>query len=279
MSQYNEALDYLHDSLLQLREQGKENLTASKQALADLLGARAVIGGPGTSNRSVGSVGSVPSPRPTTPPPAGKASASKAEQMAALRATALVCRKCPHLAASRTQVVFGIGNLDAEIMFVGEAPGADEDVQGEPFVGKAGQLLTKIISAMGFQREQVYIDNVVKCRPDVVHGDSENRKPTTDEMATCQPYLIEQIRIIQPKVLVALGATAMKGLTGAKEPISQLRGHWHEFEQIPLMATFHPSYLLHNQANSEKRKVWEDMLLVLEKLGKPVSEKQRKFFK
>jgi DNA polymerase len=163
-------------------------------------------------------------------------------------------------------------------MFVGEAPGEDEDLQGEPFVGKAGQLLTKIILAMGFAREEVYIANVLKCRPDMPPGEAGNRKPRSDEMQTCLPYLRQQIDIIQPRAIVALGATAMEGLLCETQPMNRLRGRWHEFNGIPLMATYHPAYLLRNQALSEKRKVWEDMLLVLEKLEKPISEKQRNFF-
>lgn len=209
------------------------------------------------------------------PPRAG----SKAEQMARIREVALVCTRCPHLVRTRTQVVFGVGNIDTELMFVGEAPGADEDIQGEPFVGKAGQLLTKIIEAMGFQRSDVYIANVLKCRPDMPPGESGNRKPKPAEMATCLPYLVEQIDIIQPKCLVALGATAMEGLLG-KEPLvmRDLRGRWHSFKGIPLMATYHPAYLLRNQSMSEKRKVWEDMMQVLELLGRPISTKQRGYF-
>jgi len=163
-------------------------------------------------------------------------------------------------------------------MFVGEAPGEDEDKQGEPFVGKAGQLLTKIIETMGLSRDTVYIGNVLKCRPDMPPGVSGNRKPELKEMQTCLPYLREQIEIIQPKVLVALGATALQGLTGQNLPVGKVRGKWLEFQGIPLMVTFHPAYLLRNQSVSEKRKVWEDMLLVLEKLGHLISEKQRQYF-
>jgi len=196
----------------------------------------------------------------------------------ALRTRVLGCEKCPHLVRSRTQVVFGIGNPDTDLMFVGEAPGADEDKQGEPFVGRAGQLLTKMIQTMGFARADVYIGNVLKCRPDM-DTPSGNRKPTPEEMATCIPYLKEQIQLIQPRVLMALGDTAIKGLLpGLKEGISKLRGRWHEFEGIPLMPTFHPAYLLHNQSLALKRLCWEDMLAVLEKLERPISEKQRKYF-
>lgn len=195
-----------------------------------------------------------------------------------LREVALACVKCPHLANSRTQVVFGVGNIDAAVMFVGEAPGEDEDLQGEPFVGRAGQLLTKIIETMGLSRAEVYIGNVLKCRPDMPPGVSGNRKPKLAEMQTCLPYLEEQIEIIQPKALVALGATAMEGLLGETSPMNKLRGRWHEFRGIPLMATYHPAYLLRNQSLSEKRKVWEDMLMVMERLEMPISEKQRNFF-
>jgi len=163
-------------------------------------------------------------------------------------------------------------------MFVGEAPGADEDKQGEPFVGRAGELLTKIINAMGLSRDDIYIANVLKCRPDMEPGAPGNRPPTADEMQRCLPYLREQIAIIQPRILVALGKTAMAGLTGTDEAMGAMRGRWFTFENIPLLATYHPSYLLRNGSNTEKRKVWEDMMLVMEKLGMPISEKQRGFF-
>lgn len=198
--------------------------------------------------------------------------------MDSLREAALACVKCPHLVKSRTQVVFGVGNPKAELMFVGEAPGADEDLQGEPFVGKAGQLLTKIIQAMAFSRDDVYIANVLKCRPDMPPGSTGNRKPRPEEMRTCLPWLEEQIKLIKPRVMIALGATAIEGLLGNTEPVGRLRGRWLDFHGIPVMTTYHPAYLLRNQSISEKRKVWEDMLLVLEKLGNPITEKQRQFF-
>jgi uracil-DNA glycosylase len=205
--------------------------------------------------------------------------ASKAELLAPLRERVAVCLRCPHLAAARTQTVFGVGNPDAELMFIGEAPGADEDRQGEPFVGRAGQLLTKIINAMGLSREEVFIANVLKCRPNMPARASGNRPPTPAEMETCLPYLTEQIEIVRPKVLVALGATAVEGLLKVREPMGRMRGRWHSYRETPLMITFHPSYLLRNQSNTEKRKVWEDMLLVLERLERPTSEKQRNYFR
>ena len=203
---------------------------------------------------------------------------SKAELLAPLRERVRNCTKCPHLASSRTQTVFGVGNPDAEIMFIGEAPGVDEDAQGEPFVGRAGQLLTRIIKAMGFAREDVYIANILKCRPDMPPGSFGNRAPTPQEMQTCRPYLLEQINIIQPQVIVALGAVAVEGLLGTRGTMRELRGRWNSFSGTPLMITYHPAYLLRNQSPSEKRKVWEDMLQVLEKLEKPISEKQRNYF-
>jgi DNA polymerase len=214
----------------------------------------------------------IPSQSPPLDPQA------KAVAFAALRERALACVKCPHLASSRKNVAFGVGSIDAQLMFVGEAPGADEDEQGEPFVGKAGQLLTKIIQATGLSRADVYIANILKCRPDTPGQSAGNRKPTSDEMATCIPYLHEQIDLIRPKVIVALGATAVEGLLGKTLGITKLRGTWKTYRGTPLMPTYHPAYLLRNQAMSEKRKVWEDMLAVMEKLEMPISEKQRRFF-
>ena len=202
---------------------------------------------------------------------------AKAAAFADLRARALACVKCPRLASSRKTVVFGVGNPEA-LMFVGEAPGAEEDEQGEPFVGRAGELLTKIIQATGLQRGDVYIANILKCRPDTPGQASGNRKPTPEEMATCIPYLHEQIDLIRPKVLVALGATAVDGLLGKTIGITKLRGSWRTYRGIPLMPTYHPAYLLRTQAMTDKRKVWEDMLAVMEKLGMTISPKQRNFF-
>ena len=222
---------------------------------------------------------SLPQHSKTTPEPSvALEPQSKVAAFAALRERALACQKCVHLASSRKNVVFGVGNPDAQLMFVGEAPGADEDEQGEPFVGRAGELLTKIIQATGLQRGDVYIANILKCRPDTPGQTSGNRKPTADEMATCIPYLHEQIDVIRPKVLVALGATAVEGLLGKTVGITRLRGHWQTYRGIPLMPTYHPAYLLRNQAVTEKRKVWEDMLAVMAKLELPISEKQRNYF-
>ncbi|MFZ4483312.1 MAG: uracil-DNA glycosylase [Chthoniobacterales bacterium] len=215
--------------------------------------------------------------RPAPVPPV-KVSPDRIARLRALEEAVSACRRCAKLADSRTQTVFGTGNPEADLMFVGEAPGADEDRLGEPFVGRAGELLTKIIGAMGLSRDQVYIANVLKCRPDMPSNAPGNRPPTAEEMQNCLPYLREQIAIIQPRVLVALGKTAMAGLVGAEESMRAMRGRWFDFAGLPLLPTYHPSYLLHKDSNSEKRKVWEDMMLVMEKLGLPISEKQRGYF-
>lgn len=268
MSKFPPALDLVLGALAQIRDNGGKLPRASRTSLVGL--------------RTV----QPPSPRTGQPPARqsfGGASPSltldKAALLEPIRARVAVCVKCPHLARTRTQTVFGVGNPDAELMFIGEAPGADEDRLGEPFVGKAGQLLTKIIAAMGFGRDDVYIANVLKCRPDMPPDSSGNRPPTPVEMQTCLPYLAEQIDIIQPKVLVALGATAVEGLLGTRGVMRELRGKWHSHQDTPLMITYHPSYLLRNQAPSEKRKVWEDMLQVLERLERPITEKQRNYFR
>lgn len=213
---------------------------------------------------------------PLPPPLATEARLAAIEE---LRSQILACTRCPHLVGSRHSVVVGVGDPSAKILFVGEAPGADEDLLGEPFVGKAGELLTKIITAMGLSRDSVFIANILKCRPDTPGQASGNRKPRPEEMATCLPWLERQIDLVQPRVLVALGATAVEGLLGkGLAGITQLRGSWQEHRGIPVMPTYHPAYLLRNQALSEKRKVWEDMLQVLDRAGYPISAKQRGFF-
>jgi DNA polymerase len=166
-------------------------------------------------------------------------------------------------------------------MFVGEAPGYDEERLGEPFVGKAGQLLDKIIAAMGLKRSDVYISNIVKWRPGTSgSGDqgTANRKPTAEEMEAAKPYVLEEIAIIQPRTIVALGATAAAGLLGDESPVGSLRSKFHDLGGTPVMVTYHPSYLLRSGSNADKRKVWEDLLMVMDHLGMPVSEKQRGFF-
>jgi len=155
--------------------------------------------------------------------------------------------------------VFGVGDPKAELMFVGEAPGADEDQQGEPFVGRAGQLLNNMIKAMGVSREQVYIANVVKCRP------PSNRTPERDECDTCSPFLLRQIAVVKPKVIVALGAVAAKNLLGVESSLSSLRGRWHEYRGCKLAVTYHPAYLLRDPR--QKAEAWKDLQMVMKELG------------
>lgn len=177
--------------------------------------------------------------------------ASSADALASIRADLGPCTRCKLHGLGRRQIVFGVGNPDADLMFVGEAPGADEDVQGEPFVGRAGQLLTKIIEAIGLRREDVYIANVIKCRPPA------NRNPEPDEVEQCEPFLFRQIDTIKPKVIVALGKFAAQSLLRTTDPISGIRGREYRYRDAILMPTYHPAYLL--RTPSAKREVWEDM--------------------
>ena len=254
------------DTVLPILQSLKKNLSASPKAtrkdLQKLAAARPVP--------------SVEIPLPGTP---SQGDDGRVAKLDALRQQILTCTKCPNLVASRTQVVYGVGNPFAEVMFVGEAPGEDEDLQGEPFVGRSGrEVLNKMIAAMEYTRDDIFIANILKCRPDMPAGESGNRKPKPAEMATCLPWLRQQIGLIKPKVLVALGATAIEGLLGDPVTLRDVRGKWLDYHGTPLMPTYHPAYILRNQSISEKRKVWEDMLLVLEKIGRPISEKQRGYF-
>ncbi|MBN2136426.1 MAG: uracil-DNA glycosylase [Sedimentisphaerales bacterium] len=184
------------------------------------------------------------------------------------------CRRC-ELGSLRTNAVAGEGNSDARIMFVGEAPGGDEDLQGRPFVGRAGQLLDKIIAACGLKRSDVYIGNILKCRP------PENRDPKVDEIAACLPYLQRQIELIEPEIIVALGAHAARTLLDTTKSIGQLRGQFHEYSAglgrmpVKLMATYHPAYLLRSYSPENRRKVWDDMKKVLTELGLPIPERSK----
>lgn len=185
---------------------------------------------------------------------------SAAEALQAIREDLGECTRCKLHGLGRTQIVFGVGSESADVMFVGEAPGADEDAQGIPFVGRAGQLLTKMIEAMGFRRDEVYIANVLKCRP------PGNRNPEPDEIATCQPYLFRQIASIQPKVIIALGAFAARTLLETQDPISRLRGRVYEFRGAQLIPTFHPSFLL--RSPGYKRDAWDDLKLAMTLLAR-----------
>ncbi|MDR2737836.1 MAG: uracil-DNA glycosylase [Puniceicoccales bacterium] len=204
---------------------------------------------------------------------------TKAVQWEWLKSKVLNCEECKKHVHPGKKAVFGVGNVDSDIFFCGEAPGADEETIGEPFVGRAGQLLTKIISAMGLERGDVYIANIMNWRPEMP-TEVGNRPPTQEEMEFCLPFLLGQIEIVRPKVIVALGATAVSGLIGhdPSRRMRDVRGKWTTFAGIPLMVTFHPSYLLRNSTNSAKRTVWEDMLAVMERLGMQINERQRKYF-
>jgi DNA polymerase len=185
------------------------------------------------------------------------------------------------LGTLRETMVFAVGNPFADIVFVGEAPGSEEERMGEPFVGPAGQKLTKIIAAMGLKREEVYISNICKFRPAMENQGSGNRKPTLEEMQSCLPFIVAELGIIEPRMVVALGATAAEGL-GLKGAVSGLRGRFHDAYGIPMRVTFHPSFILREERDNGgmrvKRQVWEDMLAVMDFLRMPVSEKQRGYF-
>ena len=218
-------------------------------------------------------------PLPDQPPQVDLPEGDSSSRMDWLREQVENCPVSREHLSERGQIVFGSGSVDADIFFCGEAPGAEEELHGQPFVGKAGQLLTKIIQAMGLQREDVYIANILKWRPE--HDKPVgNRPPTAEEMSFCLPYVKAQIEIVQPKVIVALGNTAVTGLLGPdpRRKMGAIRGKWHTFEGKPLMITFHPSYLLRNGTLQTKRIVWEDLLQVMEKTGLPISEKQQGFF-
>lgn len=229
---------------------------------------------PSTSVRAPKEEDPIPEPEPFELP-----QGSRQERWQWLRDKVLNCPVCNAHIRPGKKVVFGVGSIEADIFFCGEAPGAEEEVQGEPFVGPAGELLTKIIGAMGLSRDTVYIANIMNWRPEMP-TEIGNRKPTQQEMNFCLPYLRAQIEVVQPKVIVALGATAVDGLLGpdSKRRLGTIRGNWLEFEQWPLMVSYHPAYLLRNNTAKTKRMVWEDMLLVMEKVGLPISERQRAYF-
>jgi DNA polymerase len=282
MSEFREALDATISHLESLKRAGVTHLPVRRETM-EALGrpvAAAPVAPVATNPPPMASPQAVATPSDMFAERIRCTGSTKTEQMASLREQALACVKCKHLAASRTQVVFGVGNPESGLMFVGEAPGADEDAQGEPFVGRAGQLLTKIIETMGFKRGDVYIGNILKCRPNMPAGESGNRQPTDLEMQTCLPWLHAQIDIIQPKVIVALGAVALRGLLPELSGgITKLRGRWLLYRNIPMMPTYHPAFVLRQYTMQNRRLVWEDMLAVLERLGRPITPKMQSYFK
>jgi DNA polymerase len=189
------------------------------------------------------------------------------EQLRALAAEVAQCMRCPELAATRTQTVFGVGAIDPDVCFVGEAPGANEDAQGEPFVGEAGQLLNRIIAACGMKREEVFICNVLRCRP------PSNRTPTGEEAENCRPFLEKTLELVRPRFICALGAPAAQTLLGTRLGIGKLRGRFHDFRGIPVLCTYHPAFLLPTRSPHKKKDVWDDMKLLLARMGRPIPGK------
>lgn len=298
-----EHLLALHDELRRLKGEGARTVVVDGASLDGLRRAveaaraevaRAPAAEPAEVLRRAAAPASAPAASaapafaaPSVVLPAG----SKRERWEALRALVLGDAQCRAKVYPGKQVVFGVGDLDASIMFVGEAPGADEEERGEPFVGRAGQLLDRMIKAMGLERGQVYIGNILNWRPEMPRNpdgsQTGNRPPTAEEMAYCLPFIRAQIEVVAPRVLVALGKTAVDGLLGADrfKTMGAARGAWHEYGGIPLRATYHPSYLLRQEgltsasAMKIKRDAWEDLLSVMERAGLPISEKQRGFFR
>lgn len=227
----------------------------------------------------------VPAP-PSAPEPSAPAAAEAEPEMSVeqkleyLRLRAADWKPARRLGTLRDTMVFAVGNPRARLMLVGEAPGYEEERQGEPFVGPAGQLLTRILGAMGLQRSDVYISNVCKFRPSMGENQgTANRAPSPEELAACLPLIMAEIRAIQPACIVCLGGSSAKGLLGTQQGVNALRGRWMECQGVPVRVTYHPSYLLRNEALSARRALWEDMLEVMERLGMPVSEKQRNYFR
>ena len=299
------ALHALTDELRRLKSAGVKTVAVSDESVAAL---RKAIGGrtaevkprpaptvaPEARPRTAAVVASTPSPAPVTAtvskatlPPAPRVTlpaGDKATRWAALLELVTKDSTCCANVRAGKKVVLGVGSLDAKIMFVGEAPGAEEEIQGEPFVGPAGQLLTKMIQGMGLKRSDVYIGNIMNWRPQMptVEGREQvgNRPPTEEEMTYCLPYLRAQIDVVNPDLLVALGKTAVEGLLGFGKfkTLGEARGRWHEFAGKPLMVTYHPSYILREPTNKKKRLIWDDLLKVMERAGLPISEKQRGYF-
>lgn len=320
-----EQLLALNEELRRLKSEGRRSVSVSEESVAMLRAALAdepaeALGGgvPSLSavalakaepreerNHVVGVADPGPaSPRPATTRPAAAPAVplatakftlpegDKPTRWNALREIVLNDPVCSARVYPGKKIVFGVGSLEAAIMFVGEAPGGDEEDIGEPFVGRAGQLLNRMIKAMGVERSQVYIGNILNWRPAMPGprnpdgSQTGNRPPTAEEMAYCLPFIRAQIAIIQPKVLVALGKTAVDGLLGADrfKSMGAARGNWHEYAGTPLRASYHPSYLLRQEglvsaaAKKIKRDAWEDLLAVMERAALPISEKQRNYF-
>ena len=298
------ALQALTEELRRLKQAGVKRVTVSDASLAALrkmvaaeaTGTSAIPAAtvaPKAPAPAVASLRSPPSEAPRGAPTLANAlpaaptvnlpKGDKLIRWTALRDVVFKDATCVAKVRPGKKVVLGVGSLDAKIMFVGEAPGAEEEIQGEPFVGPAGQLLTKMIQAMGLKREEVYIGNIMNWRPQLGGTGGEqvgNRPPTEEEMRYCLPYLRAQIDVVNPELLVALGSTAAQGLLGfgSFKALGEIRGQWREFGGKPLMVTYHPSYILRNQSNRSKRMIWEDLLKVMERAELPISPRQRAYF-
>ncbi|MCB1230509.1 MAG: uracil-DNA glycosylase [Verrucomicrobiae bacterium] len=296
--QIPEALDALRSFLRGEKADGRERLDLSRDSLERLRALPERLRQRPSAPPPTPRLAETPPHQESTPEPEKAREArpgglhppgtTKAEKIRWLAEQAEQCQECRGLGTLRDVMVFSVGNPDADLMFVGEAPGFEEERQREPFVGPAGQKLTAIIKAMGLRRpEDIYISNIVKFRP--ADGDprfqgQRNRKPTPVEMAAAVKYVLAEIEVVRPRAIVALGATAAEGLLGISGSIARMRNQFHDLRGIPVMVTYHPSYLLRQESNSpdggkaDKRKVWEDMLMVMERLGLPISEKQRGYF-
>jgi DNA polymerase len=297
----------LNGELRRLKAGGQRSVAVTDESLAQLREAVAVSANESTGASAFAATASqtaalLPAARPVSASPPSSApglgepaaiklpGGDKQTRWNALRELVLNDPVCVARVFPGKKVVFGVGNLDAAVMFVGEAPGGDEEDQGEPFVGRAGQLLNRMIKAMGLERGQVYIGNILNWRPEMPRNSdgsqTGNRPPTAAEMAYCLPFIREQIAVIQPRVLVALGKTAVDGLLGADrfKSMGAARGTWHTYADTPLRASYHPSYLLRQEgltsagARKIKRDAWEDMLAVMERAELPVTAKQRNYF-
>lgn len=295
------ALTAITDELKRLKATGVKSVSVSDESFATLRRVIAAsVSKPGVTKRETGKDEQAAAPalvKPTTktpaPSPAPKLPAppvvalpvgDKASRWTWLRDHVLNHPVCRDKVRPGKKVVFGVGSLDAKILFVGEAPGAEEEIQGEPFVGPAGQLLTKMIGGMGLKRSDIYIGNIMNWRPQMpMPAGAEqigNRPPTPAELAYCLPFLRAQIEIVDPDVIVALGSTAAQGLLGADsfKALGDIRGQWRQFAGKSVMVTYHPSYILRNGSNRSKRVVWEDLLQVMERNSMHISDKQRGYF-
>jgi len=224
---------------------------------------------------------SVQTATPATPEPSLKlvtTGNSASEKISSLKQQVGSWSPIRALDSLRQTLVFSVGNPSADVMLIGEAPGYDEERLGEPFVGKAGQKLDGILQAMGIARRDVYLSNIVKFRPSMPNQTTNNRKPTREEIEACLPFICGEVKVVAPKVIIALGGSAAQALLSIEDSVENMRGKFHDFSGTPLRVTYHPSYILHNEATSEKRKLWEDMLCIMDLLNMPVSEKQRGFF-